>query len=111
MIEEGVFDAMRALCGWARGHPFVKRLWIFGSRLKGVQRLDSDLDVALEIDPIGRDEIALTSWIRHSSEWKDELAPLTRYPIDLQFYDPTDRKCRIVDYVACCAALIYERDS
>lgn len=38
-------------------YPLVRRAWFFGSRLTGVShkggpvRLDSDLDVALEIDP------------------------------------------------------------
>ena len=34
---------------WARAHSQVGRLWLFGSRVKGSHRPDSDLDIAVGV--------------------------------------------------------------
>ena len=94
---------------WAAKKAFVRRMWLFGSRLTGNQRDDSDLDIALEIDAIGNDEIALTSWVTTSTAWREELQLLLPHKLDLQLYDSTDQRSNVVRYVNCCSALIYER--
>jgi predicted nucleotidyltransferase len=73
VIEDGLFDATRKLRSWAQGRDFVRRLWVFGSRVRGLQRPDSAFDAALEIDPVGRDELPLVSWMAHHSKWVAEL--------------------------------------
>lgn len=51
------FGAPEAIADVAGEIPFVRRVWFFGSRLTGVShrggplRPDSDLDLAIEIDP------------------------------------------------------------
>lgn len=109
MIDDNLLQLVIVLRDWAAENPFVRRLWVFGSRLRGNQRDDSDIDVALEIDPIGNDEIPLTSWISSSDRWREELQPKLPHQLDLQFYDSTDQKSHVVQYINCCSALIYER--
>lgn len=38
-----------ALHRWAQSHPQVGRIWLYGSRVRGTHRPDSDLDVAIEV--------------------------------------------------------------
>lgn len=66
-------DAKHALRFWAEGKPFVRRLWIFGSRAKGMQSPKSDLDVAVDFDPVGNDEDCVTTWTFEGERWTEEL--------------------------------------
>jgi uncharacterized protein len=109
MIEDALFDAMRALRTWSEGQDQVRRLWVFGSRLKGVQRVDSDLDVAMEIDPIGYDESAAVTWGVYRQEWERTLTTLTCYEVHLHEFDLANPMSNVVSYIGCCAALVYAR--
>lgn len=106
---------------WAASKSGVKRIWFFGSRIRGNSkdgsslREASDLDVAIEIDVAkfdGNDpsekHASTAAWILIYDTWYDELAMLSRWPIDLQMYND-GRNVQI--YVSECSALIYERDS
>jgi uncharacterized protein len=83
--------AAEALHGWAASKPFLRRLWIFGSRARGTARSDSDLDVAIEIDPVGNDENAYTSFVGDAGSWRNELQPLLTYELHLKWYDKSNR--------------------
>ena len=37
------------LIGWARANGSVRELWLFGSRAKGLARIDSDVDLGLAL--------------------------------------------------------------
>ena len=83
--------AAQVLHAWAAGKPFVRRLWIYGSRAKGTARPDSDLDMAVEIDPVGNDEDAGTSFISEAEGWRNELRPLLGgYDLHLEWYDQSN---------------------
>lgn len=109
MLEDTLFDAIHALRSWAENQPHVKRLWVFGSRLKGTQRVDSDLDVAMEIDPIGGDESAAVTWVVHRQEWERALTTLTSYNVHLHEFDSSNQTSKVVGYIHCCASLVYAR--
>lgn len=80
----------QALSGWAQGKPLVARLWIFGSRARGDQRTDSDLDIAIELDLTaakGVDESGgLATWMFDTRGWEEELASALPLTIDLEQY-------------------------
>jgi Predicted nucleotidyltransferases len=109
MIDDHLFEAMKRLREWAQHRSYVRRLWVFGSRLKGIQRDDSDLDVAMEIDPLGNDETVDVAWVCHRQEWEADMTQLVSYEVQLHAYDIANRASPIVGYVGCCAALVYER--
>jgi predicted nucleotidyltransferase len=111
MIEDAFFDAVRALRSWAEGQRHVRRLWVFGSRLKGTQREDSDLDVAVEIDARGSDESAAVSWVGYRHECEQDLTGLTGFRVQLHPFDLADPASNVVAYVSCCAALVYAREN
>ncbi|SAL06368.1 hypothetical protein AWB78_08034 [Caballeronia calidae] len=108
MIDDDLFVAIKRLREWARAH--VRRQWVYGSQLKGVQRKDSDLDVAMEIDAMCSDETARVSWVCHRTEWETEMTALVPYKVHLQDYDLTNPTSRVVAYIGCCAVLVYQRD-
>lgn len=112
MIEPQICDAFAILRVWAENNSFVRRLWVYGSRLRGTQRIDSDLDVAIEIDPVGNDHTAGTSWIANSAVWRADMQAKLQnlhYKLDLQHYDSSVTGSKVVQYINCCSALVYER--
>jgi hypothetical protein len=112
MLEPHLFDACAILRVWAENNGFVRRLWVYGSRLRGTQRSDSDLDVAIEIDLVGTDQTASGSWIPNSAIWKTELQAqlqCLQYTLDLQLYDGSIPGSKMVQYINCCSTLVYER--
>ncbi len=59
---------------WAQSAPEIKRAWIFGSYAYGTPRADSDLDVAIEIQPDAIDHWGLfTFWMRHGDRLQAAL--------------------------------------
>lgn len=86
------------LAAWGSSKPFVKKIVLFGSRVSGISHkngqapsADSDLDIAIEIEPIDNDDNSLTSWICESKNWELEITKLLELPtgikIDLQRID------------------------
>lgn len=78
------------LLEWARHNPILARMHLFGSRVRGDHRPDSDIDIAVELDlsaTRGADfSSGFVTFNRHSRHWETELAKLLPIPIDLEFY-------------------------
>ena len=92
------------------GGCFVPAVWIFGSRIRGEARPDSDLDVAVEIDPVGRDDQAQLSWQDLSPVWRTELKKALSVPLDLQWIGEEGAHLPNLDvYLAQSSLLIYQR--
>ena len=62
---------------WAKGKPLVKRVYLFGSRVRGDHGAKSDIDIAVELDPSafqGSDESGgLATWMFETKGWRGEL--------------------------------------
>jgi predicted nucleotidyltransferase len=73
---------------WARTKPLVKRVYLFGSRVRGDHGPGSDIDIAVELDPAvfqGADESGgLATWMFETKGWKEELARLIPLRIQLE---------------------------
>ena len=63
-------------------------VYLFGSRVKGTHRANSDLDVAVSIN--SANETALTVWIYEGRKWEKELGELLTVDVDLQMMDEAD---------------------
>lgn len=80
-------EAVAILREWGRSQAIVSEVYIFGSRVKGVAREDSDLDVAVRLvfaDP----DTSLAHWMAHQKAWSEALESLIPYKIDLQLFHP-----------------------
>jgi len=74
-----------ALGRWALGKKIIKAIYFFGSRVRGDNHVNSDLDIAVELvfcDP----DTALGHWTGHNVSWKTEIESILPWTIDLQWY-------------------------
>ena len=97
---------------WARLQPEIRRLWLFGSRARGSNRLGSDVDTAIELteEAAAKDagQHGLNVWLSLEESWKKELGRLLRLPVDLERYH--DVACpNVTRYVQESSILVFER--
>jgi predicted nucleotidyltransferase len=100
-------SALPAIQSWANRHPNIARLWIFGSRVGGTHKPESDIDLAIEIDASGSDTTALLMYLERHETWQAELQNAFHYPVDLEIYDPAH--VVVVRAVDHGGLLVYER--
>lgn len=93
---------------WAARTPIVKRVWLFGSRICGDYRHDSDLDVAVEHGVAPGDSDLFTTGLMEPSAWRNQLQPQARLRLDIQSYIPGDTLV-VEAGVRKCSRLIFER--
>jgi predicted nucleotidyltransferase len=107
-IENNVADSIAV---WAAENPEVRRVWVFGSRAKGTHRPDSDIDIAVELEPVGDSEETLVRWIAHSTQWEAQLQSRIAAKIDLEWFDPDGSTRRVQAALSEGKGLMYERTS
>ena len=107
-IESSVADS---IARWAVENPEVRRVWVFGSRAKGTHRPDSDIDVAVELEPVGDSEETLTRWIARCDLWGSQLQSRMTPKVDLEWFDPDGSTPSIESRLNEGKVLVYERAS
>jgi predicted nucleotidyltransferase len=78
-ISEAQIDAIRK---WAEGDPCVRAVRVFGSRAKGLGRIDSDLDIAISASD--------GNYNRFDTDWKRQLEEATGLRVGLSHYDSNE---------------------
>ena len=105
---------MVGIAAWAEKKPLVKRVWLFGSRVRQDFRPDSDLDVAIELDvdaADGSDESGgMALWMFDTDGWKEELQAISPYVIQLEQY-LGDRTPTIKAALERSSRLVYQKPS
>jgi uncharacterized protein len=104
-IQDSVIDS---IARWAAETSEVRRVWVFGSHAMGTAAHDSDLDVAVEIEPVGDSEETLARWIACSCLWRSQLQARTAANIALEWFDPDGRTPAIQAKLDPARLLIYE---
>lgn len=91
------------LAQWARTKPTLRRLWPYGSRVRGTCRPDSDLDIAFEIDLMQK-EAEKAQWheVEHG-KWVSELSTISALAVHLESY------AIVTQAVVEHGVLVYER--
>lgn len=78
------------LIEWARSEPIIERVHVFGSRVRGEHRPDSDIDVVVELDleaaPGADFSGGFATFSFQSERWNAQLAELLPMSVDLDFY-------------------------
>ncbi|MCX5829201.1 MAG: nucleotidyltransferase domain-containing protein [Deltaproteobacteria bacterium] len=92
------------ISNWASGINYRIRVYLFGSRLKGTHRPDSDLDLAIEFLDSWHDTTLL--WFDFHEQWQNELFELTGFKVDLQLYDLENDNIRA--YIKGKSIIIFE---
>ncbi|MEO1168970.1 MAG: nucleotidyltransferase domain-containing protein [Pseudomonadota bacterium] len=74
---------------WALKEPLIEAVFVFGSRAKGTERVDSDLDIALLVRGADGGE-RLANWVCEAEDWAEELSTRLPVKLDLQSINPDD---------------------
>jgi predicted nucleotidyltransferase len=62
---------------WAKSVPMISRVWLYGSRISGSARSDSDLDIGVELWT----EAGEFAWFDNGAIWEAKLAEVANnYP-------------------------------
>ena len=98
-----------AVTKWAKSHPEIISVALFGSRSRGSARPDSDADLAVEV--VGSSgEDADTRFFFESESWKCELKELLDCPVSMvQLAD--DGRPEIQEAIARDGIGLYTRPS
>src|SRR5690242_12295737 len=97
----------RALAQWARGRHRISAVYVFGSRLRGSARPDSDLDVAVQLN--SSVDALVDDFILAAGQWREELSRLVPYPVDLQLADRREAP-NVWAYLGAGCAEVYRRN-
>ena len=77
-----------AIRRWAKSHPEIQRVYLFGSRAKGTHDPDSDVDLAIQVDACDDDDDGQIAYM----DFKKRLGPKPNPGIDpcvnLEWYSP-----------------------
>jgi predicted nucleotidyltransferase len=106
MVETWAIQA--AVEAWATPRPLVSRVWLFGSRAKGTHRPDSDVDLAIELDPALTRGCAFTSWSFDLEPILAELESAVPAVLDLQLYHDPETP-NVVQYVSESGILLFAK--
>lgn len=71
---------------WAANERLVRRVFIFGSRVRGNYSVSSDLDIAVEL-PFSDPNTNLAHFQFEQSRWKAELMKIIGLEVDLQLLE------------------------
>jgi predicted nucleotidyltransferase len=102
-VEDQLFEVIPRLRTWAAAQEPVKRLWIYGSRLRGTQRPDSDLDIAIEIFARPTAEQRGQFWNHTVALWRADLRLIVPFEPHIEMY------VTVWTNVNACSMLVFER--
>lgn len=75
-----------AVANWASSEPLIRKAYLFGSRVRGAHKPDSDLDVAVEIFTLQGDSNPFTTWTSEAQRLKASITGVVPVTIDLDWY-------------------------
>jgi predicted nucleotidyltransferase len=105
-------EAEGLIADWARSKPLIRRVFLFGSRVRGEEKPDSDLDIAVELDPEyfpAPDESGgIATWMFETTGWKDELQSIVPFAVDLEQLCPGETPT-IESALQQSSRLVYEK--
>ena len=104
-VDAQLDSAVQRIRQWGCLQPTIRRIWVYGSRVRGTQSDESDLDIAIEIDPIGTDEESQLVWTRRKAEWVNSLKAISPFEIHLEMLGTP----KVSEYLEECSKLIFER--
>ncbi len=71
---------------WAKDHPDIKCIYLYGSRARGDNRPDSDIDLAVEMKPNDEESI-YTTWIYWHRDYLQAPDLHLTHEVQLEWYE------------------------
>jgi len=91
MTEAFPEEWRRRLCAWATANPYIRELWLFGSRADETARPDSDVDIGLGlVPPEGNNNPALGAFLAESRKWRSQLEDIVGHHVSLEPITPDE---------------------
>ena len=105
-------DAAKGFCAivanWAQGQALIVKIYLYGSRLHGTERSDSDIDLAIVV-PVAEVGFAFALRIQEFPAWCEDLTKLLNIPVHLELAHAKDSP-RVWGYLKeKGGALIYQK--
>lgn len=97
-----------AVAKWAGTEPLIRKAYLFGSRVRGDHRSDSDLDVAVEIVILEGDSDPFTTWVFEKQRLKISITGIVPVPIDLDWYGGEIETPRMHQAIRESSVVVYE---
>jgi hypothetical protein len=96
------------IINWAKCHPEIKQVWLYGSRARGDNRPDSDADLAIVMNQAEGDGSAWATWIYWHQDY--EKSPDLKLSVEahLEWYEKDAGLERVGPGVEQDGILIYE---
>lgn len=104
----GFDDMAAAVAKWAGTQPLVHKAYLFGSRVRGTHRPDSDLDVAVEVFALPGDSSPFTTWTGEAQRLKASIASVVPVVIDLDWYGDEVETPRIHAALEQSSVMVYD---
>ena len=83
-LPVNVENLKKIIENWASKLPYKVNIYMFGSRMKGTSKRDSDLDIAIEFLD---ENDAWLLWFALYEKWQKDLSCQIGVKVDLQLYE------------------------
>jgi uncharacterized protein len=108
--DEGIGkEVAGSIAQWGAGNPHIRRVWVYGSRANGTHRPDSDINIAVELEPVGDSEETLSIWLANGALWQSQLQSRIPLRVDLEWFDPDGGTSTLQAALDRGKVLVYER--
>ena len=86
-MTEDIEQLVQIIQNWATTIPCNIKVYLFGSRINGTPRIDSDLDIGMELIDINNPEERMRIWFRLHDYWHKQLIRILPYAPHLCLYE------------------------
>lgn len=93
---------------WSSKQPLIRKVYLFGSRVRGTHKTSSDLDVAVEIFTMQGDSCPFTTWTCEVQRFKASIAGIVPVIIDLNWYGGPEKTPLIHAALEASSVVIYD---
>ncbi|MEM5344283.1 nucleotidyltransferase family protein [Paraburkholderia azotifigens] len=94
---------------WAKTEELLLKVWLFGSRVRGTERSDSDIDIAVEVQTLAGDSSAWTTFMFEKPRLQKAIEALLPMEVQLEWYGGPEETPTIHAALFERSMLIYER--
>lgn len=100
-------EHIHAIRTWAKSKERVRAIRLFGSRAKGTNGPESDIDLAMTVSE-NRHYTRSTIWMFDAPEWSSVLSGLVGLPVDVRITD-VGKPCHIRRYCREAGSILLYR--